>query len=68
MLTIATSVDDSFDRMRSKLEAEKARPNHAIDPYFYRSHLVHEQELGHLIFRYQLLPITGQTIPGLLKT
>ena len=47
MNAIATSVDDSFQRMRDKLEAEKLRPNHAMDPYFYRSHLVHEQELEH---------------------
>ena len=51
MQTIATSVDDSFQRMRQKLEAEKARPHHAMDSYFYRSHLVHEQELEHLIFK-----------------
>ena len=51
MNAIATSVDDSFQRMRDKLEAEKLRPHHAMDPYFYRSHLVHEQELEHLIFK-----------------
>ena len=51
MNAIATSVDDSFQRMRDKLDAEKLRPHHAMDPYFYRSHLVHEQELEHLIFK-----------------
>ena len=64
MFTIATSVDDSFERMQSKLETEKARPSHAIDPYFYRSHLVHEQELGHLIFRSWLYAVHTSELPN----
>ena len=64
MQTIATSVDDSFERMRSRLEAEKARPHHAIDPYFYRSHLVHEQELEHLIFKSWIYALHTSEIPN----
>ena len=51
MRLIATHVDDTFALLRCKLEQEKAKPHRAIDPYFYRSHLVHEQELEHLIFK-----------------
>ena len=64
MQTIATSVDDSFERMRTRLEAEKARPHHAIDPYFYRSHLVHEQELEHLIFKSWIYALHISEIPN----
>lgn len=64
MQTIATSVDDSFERMRARLEAEKARPHHAIDPYFYRSHLVHEQELEHLIFKSWIYALHTSEIPN----
>jgi len=64
MQMIATSVDDSFDRMRSKLDAEKSRPHHAIDPYFYRSHLVHEQELEHLIFKSWIYALHASEIPN----
>ena len=64
MQTIATSVDDSFERMRARLQAEKARPHHAIDPYFYRSHLVHEQELEHLIFKSWIYALHASEIPN----
>tara|TARA_B110000444_G_scaffold15815_1_gene13631 strand:+ start:1993 stop:3252 length:1260 start_codon:yes stop_codon:yes gene_type:complete len=64
MQTIATSVDDSFERMRARLEAEKTRPHHAIDPYFYRSHLVHEQELEHLIFKSWIYALHTSEIPN----
>ena len=64
MQTIATSVDDSFQRMRQKLEAEKARPHHAMDSYFYRSHLVHEQELEHLIFKSWIYALHTSEIPS----
>ena len=64
MQTIATSVDDSFERMRARLEAEKARPHHAINPYFYRSHLVHEQELEHLIFKSWIYALHASEIPN----
>lgn len=63
MLTIATSVDDSSKRMRSKLDAQKLRPGHAIDPYFYRSHLVHEIELENLIFKSWLYALHSSEIP-----
>ena len=51
MHLIATQVDDSLERLRDKLAAERARPNHAMDAYFYRSHLVYERELDHLVFK-----------------
>ena len=63
MNAIATSVDDSFQRMREKLDAEKLRPHHAMDPYFYRSHLVHEQELEHLIFKSWIYALHASEIP-----
>ena len=64
MNAIATSVDDSFQRMRDKLAAEKLRPHHAMDPYFYRSHLVHEQELEHLIFKSWIYALHASEIPS----
>ena len=64
MNAIATSVDDSFQRMRDKLYAEKLRPHHAMDPYFYRSHLVHEQELEHLIFKSWIYALHASEIPS----
>jgi len=39
---IATDVDDSIEKLERKLIAEATRPDHALDPYFYRSHLVHD--------------------------
>ena len=51
MTLIATDVDDSIEKLRDKLASELTRPNHAIDSYFYRSHLVHDRELEHLIFK-----------------
>ena len=51
MQFIAEDLEDSTEKLRGKLATEKARPQHAIDRYFYRSHLVYERELKHLIFR-----------------
>ena len=51
MQFIAEDLEDSTEKLSGKLTAEKARPDHAIDRYFYRSHLVYERELKHLIFR-----------------
>ncbi len=64
MQTIATSIDDSFDRMRSRLQLEKVRPDHAIDSYFYRSHLVHEQELKYVIFKSWIYALHSSEIPN----
>ena len=63
MRLIATHVDDTFSLLRSKLEQEKAKPHRAIDPYFYRSHLVHEQELEHLIFKSWIYALHASEIP-----
>ena len=51
MKFIATDVDDSVTKLADKLGAAALRPDHAIDAYFYRSHLVYERELRELIFR-----------------
>ncbi len=51
MKFIATDVDDSTQKMRQMLELEKAKPNYAINPYFYRSHVVYQKELSDLVFR-----------------
>ncbi len=51
MQFIAENLEDSTEKLSGMLAAEKARPQHAIDRYFYRSHLVYERELKHLIFR-----------------
>ena len=63
MRLIATHVDDTFALLRAKLEQEKAKPHRAIDPYFYRSHLVHEQELEHLIFKSWIYALHASEIP-----
>ena len=51
MQTIATDVDDSAQKMARMLELEKAKPGYAINPYFYRSHLVYQKELSALFYR-----------------
>ena len=51
MKFIATDVDDSPAKLAAHLESTRARPGFAIDPYFYRSHLVYERELDALVFR-----------------
>ena len=64
MTLIATDVDDSIEKLRSKLAAELTRPNHAMDPYFYRSHLVHDRELEHLIFKSWIYALHASEIPN----
>ena len=64
MTLIATDVDDSIEKLRSKLAAELTRPNHAMDPYFYRSHLVHDRELEHLIFKSWVYALHASEIPN----
>ena len=51
MKTIATNVEDSDAKMKHMLELQKQKPGYAIDPYFYRSHVVYQKELSDLIFR-----------------
>jgi len=51
MKFIATDVDDSIEKIAVMVKAEQARPDYAIDSYFYRSHLVYEKELENLVFR-----------------
>ena len=62
MHLIATQVDDSLERMREKLAAERERPQHAMDAYFYRSHLVYERELDHLVFKSWLYALHSSEI------
>ena len=54
MKFIATDVDDSIEKIAAMVKAEQARPDYAIDSYFYRSHLVYEKELENLVFRSRL--------------
>ena len=63
MHIIATQVDDSIDRLRHKLDSQLQKPGYAIDPYFYRSHLVHERELEHLVFKSWLYALHISEIP-----
>lgn len=51
MKFIATDVEDSAQKMQQMLQLEKAKPNYAINPYFYRSHVVYQNELNSLVFR-----------------
>ncbi|MFB0905572.1 MAG: Rieske (2Fe-2S) protein, partial [Pseudomonadales bacterium] len=64
MTLIATDVDDSIEKLRGKLAAELTQPKHALDPYFYRSHLVHDRELEHLIFRSWVYALHDSEIPN----
>lgn len=61
---IATDVDDSIEKLAGKLAAEAVRPNHALDPYFYRSHLVHDLELEQLIFKSWIYALHESEIPN----
>jgi Rieske 2Fe-2S family protein len=63
MKFIATSVDDSTQKMKSMVQAELQRPDYAIDQYFYRSHLVYAKELDALIFRSWLYACHISEIP-----
>ncbi len=51
MKVIATHVDDSVQKMQQMLSLEKEKLNYAINPYFYRSHVVYQKELTSLVFR-----------------
>ena len=51
MPQIATITDDSISRMQEHLVNEKTKRGKAIDPYFYRSHVVYEKELKSILFR-----------------
>ena len=64
MKFIATSVDDSTQKMKSMVQAELQRPDYAIDQYFYRSHLVYAKELDALIFRSWLYACHISEIPN----
>ena len=63
MRVIATHVDDSTEQLRATLAAQRERPGYAIDPYFYRSHLVHELELEHLVFKSWIYALHTSEIP-----
>ena len=63
MKFIATDVDDSTQKMKRMVEAESLKPNFAIAPYFYRSHLVYQKELSELVFRSWLYACHISEIP-----
>lgn len=63
MKVIATDVNDSDKKLARKLAQEEAHHLRGIDSYFYRSHLVYEKELTHLVFRSWLYAIHASEIP-----
>ena len=63
MKLIATKVDDSHELMREKIAAQLEKPGYAMDPYFYRSHLVHERELDTILYRSWLYAAHVSQVP-----
>jgi len=61
---IATDVDDSITKLKTKLAAETKKPNRAMDPYFYRSHLVHDRELEHIVFKSWIYALHESELPN----
>ena len=51
MKSIATDVDDSYERLKQTAEAQLQRPGFAMVPYFYRSHVTFRQELKSILCR-----------------
>lgn len=51
MKFIATNVDDNPARMAERVALQKQKPGYAMDPYFYRSHVVFEQELDAILYK-----------------
>ncbi len=51
MKTISTIVDDSRQRLLAQITAQEGRRGVGLDGYFYRSHLVYQQELSSLVFK-----------------
>lgn len=64
MHMIATDVDDSITKLKTKLAAETKKPNRAMDPYFYRSHLVHDRELEHIVFKSWIYALHESELPN----
>lgn len=61
---IATDVEDSVQKMEHMLQLEKDKPNYAINPYFYRSHVVYQKELSELVFRSWIYAAHVSEIPN----
>lgn len=51
MKLIATKIDDSAEQLAEKVAEQLAKPGFAMDPYFYRSHLVFEKELDEVLYK-----------------
>ncbi|MEP5766183.1 MAG: aromatic ring-hydroxylating dioxygenase subunit alpha [Halieaceae bacterium] len=51
MKFIATQVDDTPQRLAEKVAEQGKKPGFAMDPYFYRSHLVFEKELDQILYK-----------------
>jgi Rieske 2Fe-2S family protein len=51
MKLIATKIDDSAEQLAEQVTAQLAKPGFAMDPYFYRSHLVFEKELDEMLYK-----------------
>ncbi|MDJ0879536.1 MAG: aromatic ring-hydroxylating dioxygenase subunit alpha [Halieaceae bacterium] len=63
MKLIATKVDDSPAVMAEKIAAQQLKAGFAMDPYFYRSHLVFEQELDRILYRSWLYAAHVSQVP-----
>ncbi|MEM0954875.1 MAG: aromatic ring-hydroxylating dioxygenase subunit alpha [Pseudomonadota bacterium] len=51
MNTIATLIDDNAQQLNAMVAQQQGRPGYAMDPYFYRSHLVYQRELDAILYR-----------------
>lgn len=64
MKVIATQIDDTEALMQGKIAAALAKQGFALDPYFYRSHLVYQKELSDILFKSWLYAAHVSEIPN----
>jgi len=64
MKIIATDVSDNTAKMRAHIAQSKAKPGFALDPYFYRSHLVYQKELSSMLFKSWLYAAHVSEVPN----
>ena len=64
MKNIATLVDDSTEKLRDHIARSKSRSGFALSSYFYRSHLVYENELSGMLFKSWLYAAHVSEIPN----
>ena len=51
MKLIATQVNDTPAQLAEKVAAQREKEGFAMDPYFYRSHVVYEKELNEILYK-----------------